>query len=174
MIQEADSLVTSEAEGTAPSSPAFRLVLASASPRRAELLRFVVSDFIIDPARCDEALGDNPPPAEAVGLAFLAGGVAILAVRLRWMSRRLGVPAAQWFRGVLAPCAAVAAAAAAAMAAPRLLLPPGFLRLILVGAAGGGAALAAAWNLALDAPERVFVVHNARRLALKLTGGVRP
>jgi septum formation protein len=62
-----------------PSAPAFRLVLASASPRRLELLRQVALDpDEIDPAALDETpLKDELPAQHAVRLAAAkAGAVA--------------------------------------------------------------------------------------------------
>lgn len=44
----------------------FELVLASASPRRRELLGLLVQDFTIDPADIDESLGRGESPASYV------------------------------------------------------------------------------------------------------------
>lgn len=63
------------------------LVLASASPRRRELLRYLVADFQVVPAEIDETLGRGPFPEAAVAVALRkaravagrAGGVAVLA-----------------------------------------------------------------------------------------------
>ncbi len=41
------------------------IILASASPRRQELLKYAVKDFIIRPADIDETLPDDVPPVRA-------------------------------------------------------------------------------------------------------------
>ncbi len=84
MIQEADSLVTSEAEGTAPSSPAFRLVLASASPRRRMLMTQIGLQFEVRPAEVDEqsivaAAGDEREIGDQVVAAAVAKARAAAA-----------------------------------------------------------------------------------------------
>ena len=50
--------------------PAGRVILASASPRRRELLRFLCPEFDVVPSGADETLGEPPSPAAAVGLAL--------------------------------------------------------------------------------------------------------
>ncbi len=61
-----------------------KLVLASASPRRAELLRQVGADFVIRPTLVDERNGVNGSPEElSVGLAKLKAEASVRALRGR-------------------------------------------------------------------------------------------
>ena len=60
------------------------LVLASASPRRQELLRMVTRDFVVCPAEVDESPGPYQTPAEyALGAAVLKAKTVSL-LRLSW------------------------------------------------------------------------------------------
>lgn len=49
-----------------PGSTALPLVLASASPRRSELLRLAGFDFVVDPADTDETIGAGEPAVDYV------------------------------------------------------------------------------------------------------------
>ncbi len=46
------------------STPPFPIILASASPRRKELLQRIFSDFLIIPADIDETVAEDIPPTE--------------------------------------------------------------------------------------------------------------
>lgn len=57
------------------------LILASASPRRQELLSLITKDFEIIAADVDESLAENVPPAEVVEMLALKKAKAVAALR---------------------------------------------------------------------------------------------
>lgn len=106
-------------------------------------------------------LGATPT---GVAGAFVINISAVTIGRVLWMRRLMGVPFQRWLREVCLPCALVLLIALPAVFAPRCLLAPSFARLMLVATFGMTTALLAAWFLALDAGERLFLRNNARNL----------
>lgn len=62
-----------------PERPGLRLVLASASPRRSDLLRIAGLDFTVDPADVDESVAPGEQPIDYVSRVARAKCLAVAA-----------------------------------------------------------------------------------------------